>query len=71
MLKKDLYTTVGFLLMAIGLTSIVLNIVGVEWVLLKWMNKLSGITSFLIKLIMILAGFIIIYLNRADWKDEQ
>lgn len=71
MLKKDLYTTVGFLLMAIGLTSIVLNIVGVEWVLLKWMNKLSGITSFLIKLIMILAGFIIIYLNRADWKNDQ
>ncbi len=71
MLKKDLYTTAGFLLMAIGLTSIVLNIVGVEWVLLKWMNKLSGITSFLIKLIMILAGFIIIYFNRADWKDEQ
>ncbi|HMY83219.1 MAG TPA: hypothetical protein PLC76_14195 [Saprospiraceae bacterium] len=70
MQKKDLYTTAGFLLMSIGLTSIVLNVVGVEWVLLKWMNKLSGLTGFLIKLVMIIAGIIIIYLNKADWKNE-
>lgn len=56
--------------MSIGLTSIVLNVVGVEWVLLKWMNKLSGLTGFLIKLVMIIAGIIIIYLNKADWKNE-
>ncbi|QLH29185.1 MAG: hypothetical protein HWD63_07195 [Candidatus Parvibacillus calidus] len=46
------------------------NVVGVEWVLLKWMNKLSGLTGFLIKLVMIIAGIIIIYLNKADWKNE-
>ncbi len=69
--KKELYTTIGFLLFAGGLTSIILNIVGVEWILLKWMNALPGYVSFLIKLLMIISGIIMIYFHQVDWRNVE
>jgi hypothetical protein len=67
--KKELYTTIGFLLFAGGLTSIILNIVGVEWILLKWMNALPGYIGFLLKLLMIITGIIMIYFHQVDWRN--
>jgi len=71
MSKKDLYTTIGFLLFTGGLTSIILNIVGVEWTLLTWMNKLAGHIGFLLKLIMIMGGLIMIYFHQVDWRNVE
>ena len=68
MKKKDLYTLIGFLLFATGLTSIILNIVGVEWVLLTWLNYLNPLFGFLLKLVMIVGGMIMIYMSKVNWR---
>jgi len=68
--RKDLYTLLGFILFATGLTSIIFNIVGVEWVLLKWMSRLPGMIAFLIKLLMIITGMVTIYWNKGNWREN-
>ncbi|MBK6372528.1 MAG: hypothetical protein IPF67_04605 [Saprospiraceae bacterium] len=69
MRKKDLYTLIGFILFATGLTSIILNVVGVEWFLLQWMSGIPSLLGFMIKLIMIVGGLVIIYLNKINWRE--
>ncbi|MBK9553791.1 MAG: hypothetical protein IPO45_16680 [Saprospiraceae bacterium] len=69
MRKKDLYTLIGFILFATGLTSIILNVVGVEWFLLKWMSGIPSLLGFMLKLIMIVGGLVIIYLNKINWRE--
>ena len=69
MRKKDLYTLIGFILFATGLTSIILNVVGVEWFLLQWMSGIHTLLGFMLKLIMIVGGLVIIYLNKINWRE--
>jgi hypothetical protein len=71
MRKKDLYTLIGFVVFATGLTSIIFNIVGVEWYLLQWMNLLNPLFSFMLKLLMIVGGMVIIYLNKVNWRENN
>lgn len=68
MKKKDLYTLIGFLMFVTGLTSIIFNIVGVEWVILKWLSNFRPMFGFLLKLIMVVGGLVIIYLNKVNWR---
>ena len=68
MKKKDLYTLIGFLMFVIGLTSIIFNIVGVEWVILKWLSHFNAMFGFLLKLLMVVGGLVIIYLNKVNWR---
>lgn len=69
MKKKDLYTLIGFILFATGLTSIIFNIVGVEWVLLSWLNNFNPMIGFVLKLFMIVGGMIMIYMSKVDFRD--
>lgn len=68
MKQKDLYTLIGFILFITGITSIIFNIVGVEWVLLKWLSHFNMLFGFLLKICMVVGGLVIIYLNKVNWR---
>ena len=70
-MRKDTSLLIGFLLFAIGLLSIILNIVGVELAFLVWLNSLGSLAAFVTKLLMMLAGIIIMVLARTDWEREE
>ncbi|MCB0655546.1 MAG: hypothetical protein KDC57_05380 [Saprospiraceae bacterium] len=68
---KAFNTVLGFLLFLFGLLSIILNLVGLQFSFLTWMENLGRLGAFVLRLIMVLAGIVIMYLNLVDWKKDN
>ncbi len=56
-------TVLGFLLVVLGISSICLDVVGVQYAFLVWLNSLGKLFAFIIKLMMIIGGFMLTYLD--------
>ncbi len=59
-------TLLGFVLFFTGFLSIILGMIGVQFSLLTWLDLWGKGLGFLIRLIMILAGIVIIILDQSD-----
>ena len=70
-MKKGVWSLIGFLLIIIGITALVLSVVGVQLSFLTWIDKPGKLIGFLVRLMMIMSGFIIIVLTRTDWQQEN
>lgn len=64
-------TLLGFLMVGMGILSFFLSTVGLDLVFLAWINELGGLTSLLIRLFLILGGFIVIYMSVTDFEKED
>jgi uncharacterized membrane protein len=62
-------TLAGFLLFFLGFLSIVLGMIGVQFMFMAWMDHWGRGPGFLIRLMMILAGFILIILDQSDPEE--
>lgn len=69
-MKKSYWTLIGVLLFGIGMLSFILALVGVQLTMLKPLLSLGTGTSVIIRLVMIFAGVIIMYLSKADLSEE-
>jgi len=69
MKKKPLGALIGFLLLGIGLTSVVLNMTGLQLEFMSFMQRFSEGVGFFIYLCMMLLGGIIMYLSLTSWKS--
>lgn len=68
---KGLITLVGFLLAGLGFLALVLSVVGVKLSFLTWIDKPGPLFGFVSRLIMIVAGIIIVYLAQTDFSGEE
>jgi hypothetical protein len=68
--NKTVWTIVGFFLAGSGLLSIMLSLIGAKLAWLAWLAGFGQLVTFLIHIVMMLAGFIIIYLSQLN-VDEQ
>lgn len=66
MSKKNLYTLIGFLLFVIGILTLLINLVGLDFGILKWLEVFGRLGAFCIKLGMIFGGVIMVVLANAD-----
>lgn len=64
-------TVIGFILAFLGGFSLFLNMVGVDLYILRWLYDLGGLLSVIVRLIMVMVGFILIYISRVDWEREE
>ncbi|THH40386.1 hypothetical protein [Neolewinella litorea] len=64
-------TVIGFLLLFLGLISLLLNFVGVDIFFLTWLYELGVGISFIVRLLMVIGGIILIYLAQTDWEQEE
>lgn len=71
MKNKSNWVLLGFLLFIFGLTSIIMSLVGVRWVFLGWMEWGGALLAFVLKVLMTIAGVVMIVLARTDWEDEK
>ena len=69
MKKRPLGALIGFILLAIGLTSIILNMTGLQLAFMSFMTQFSEGIGFFIYLCMMLLGGIIMYLSLTNWKS--
>lgn len=64
--NKALWTTLGFLMIILGFLSIGLSMVGLKLSILLWMEWFGPLPSFLLKIFLVLAGFVLVYLAQTD-----
>lgn len=69
--KKATITTIGFLLAGIGFLALILSIVGVKLSYLVWLDRPSALFGFVAKLLMVVFGFIMIYMGQTDLEQEE
>jgi hypothetical protein len=61
----------GFVLFVLGITSIIMDLVGVRWAFLGWLNLAGPAVGFLAKIILSMGGVLLIVLGRTDWDAER
>ena len=70
MKNKGLLALIGFLLFVFGFTAIVLQMVGVSWYFLSFLELPGRLFAFVAKVLMLLFGIVIIVLAYTDWDRE-
>ncbi|MEZ4918218.1 MAG: hypothetical protein R2792_03845 [Saprospiraceae bacterium] len=71
MKNKGLWLLAGFLLMIFGITAMILQLIGVSWYFLSFLDIPGRLFSFVAKIIMVMAGAVIIILANTDWDRER
>jgi hypothetical protein len=68
---KSLSMLLGFLMIVFGFTGILLQMVGVQWAFLAFLERISLLFAFVVKVLMIMCGFVLFILARTDWDAER
>lgn len=68
---KSAFTLLGFFIFMLGMSALVLSLVGVKLSFLTFIDNLGHMTGFLIRLVMVFGGIIMIVLAQTDWKRER
>jgi hypothetical protein len=48
-----------------------MSLVGVRWVFLGWLEWGGALLAFVLKIIMSVAGVVLIIIARTDWDEEK
>jgi len=69
-MNRVTYTVVGYILIVIGFVSLILAMIGLNLKPLTFIDNYAGpLGSFLIKLLMIIVGFIMFYMSRVPMEE--
>lgn len=68
--NKALLTFIGFVLIILGFLALVLSIVGVKFAFLLWIDKPGPLFGFMFRILMIIVGFVLVYLAQTNYKGE-
>ncbi|MFN0035969.1 MAG: hypothetical protein ACKVUS_12975 [Saprospiraceae bacterium] len=71
MKNKGLLLLLGYLLFTFGITSIVMELVGVHWYFLSWLERGGRLLAFVLKILMLIGGILLIVFARTDWERER
>lgn len=71
MKNKGLLLLLGYTLFTLGLTSIVMELVGTHWYFLAWLERGGRLFAFVVKILMTMAGVLTIVFARTDWERER
>lgn len=71
MKNKGLWLLLGYVMMSLGVTSMVMQAVGVHWVFLNWLELGGRLLAFVLKVLMIIVGILIVVFARTDWDRER
>jgi len=71
--NKGIFALIGFVLAGLGFLSIILSMIGLKFYFLTWIDAPGSLFGFVVKIVMILAGFVIIYLSLSNngAEDEE
>lgn len=64
-------TLTGFILFMIGMLSLMLSTVGIHFTFLKFLEMWGSSVAFLFKILLIIAGFVLIYLSKIHYPPKS
>lgn len=67
-MAKGKLTLLGFILFILGFSAICLMVVGVQLSFLTWMDYFGKLPGFLMRLLMIIAGIMLVVLDNTNFK---
>lgn len=71
MKNKGLFTLVGMVLIGIGFLAIMLNMIGLRFEFLTWIDNFGRFAGFLIRIAFIVVGFVIIAVAQTNFEQEE
>ncbi|MBL7825350.1 MAG: hypothetical protein JNJ57_01890 [Saprospiraceae bacterium] len=71
MKHSGLWLLLGYALLTFGVTSMVMQLVGVHWAFLGWLEMGGRLVAFVAKILMIIGGILTIVFARTDWERER
>ena len=69
-MSKSLFTTIGFILFLLGILSMVLMVVGVQFSYLTWLDAGGRGLGLLARIVMVVGGAIMIVLARGNFDGR-
>jgi hypothetical protein len=67
---KNLLTFTGFLLIITGFLSMIVSVVGLKFSFLLFIESWGSLVGFVIKLLIIMVGFILTYLGQTNFSGK-
>ena len=67
--NKGILTLIGFLLVGIGFIALILSLIGLQLSFLTWLDSPGRLFGFLMRIVMIVAGIILVYLAQMDLEE--
>jgi hypothetical protein len=71
MKNKSIWILLGFLLIIFGLTSLIMELIGIQWAFLKFLQFGGRLLAFILKILMVVGGFMMVLFARTDWEQER
>lgn len=69
--NKNMGMLGGMLLIIFGITAILLQMVGIHWYFLAWIEAPGSLFAFFIKIMMVLTGAVLFFLSNVNWDREK
>jgi hypothetical protein len=70
-MKNGKIVLIGFLLVILGFLTLILSIVGVKLSALVFIDYFGSFTGLIIRIGMIMTGFILAALGSTNWKENE
>lgn len=61
---------VGFVLVTLGVGALALSFVGLRFTFLSWLDGPGHFFGFIIKVLMVVLGFLLVYVAKSNFKGE-
>lgn len=71
MKNKGAITLIGFLLFVFGFTAMLLQMVGVSWYFLQFLEWGGRLFALIAKILMTIVGILLIVIANTDWDRER
>ncbi len=68
--KKDIINLFGFTLFILGFLSLMFSFIGIQFSFLTFLDAMGYLTGFILRLLMVLGGIVLLFLNNTNWKEE-
>lgn len=67
-IQKGIFTLLGFILLLLGMLSLILSMLGLQLTIMQWPDAINGKgLGTVIRIIFIIAGLIVMYLDQTDF----
>ncbi|HLT94446.1 MAG TPA: hypothetical protein VKZ56_07790 [Membranihabitans sp.] len=69
--RNDGLALIGFICLFVGIISLILSLVGIHFVFLRFLENWGPFPAILVKLTMVIAGFVLIYLSKTQYPRKK
>lgn len=68
---KGLWQLFAMSMVIFGFSGIILQLIGTQWVFLRFLDVPGRLFGFVARILMVMAGVIIMVLANTDWEQER